>query len=88
MSDQINIIYVEDEPNIAQLLQEGLGLFGMDVDPIFGSAEELLENKDNLVMDKADIFFFDIRLPKMTGLELAGHLREMGEKRPFIVVSA
>jgi FixJ family two-component response regulator len=31
---------------------------------------------------------FDIRLPKMTGVDLAGELRRRGEKRPFVLVSA
>ena len=86
--DTIRIVYVEDEPSIAQLLVSGLGLFGIHVDPIFMSAEELLENMDRLEYQKADMLFFDIRLPKMTGLELAGEIRSRGETRPLVMVSA
>lgn len=85
---QIHIVYVEDEPNIAQLLVSGLGLFGISVHPVFMSAEALLDNMEMPEFEKADLFFFDIRLPKMTGLELAQELRERGEKRPFVLVSA
>ena len=88
MSEAINIVYVEDEPNIAELLSDGLNLFGITVHPIYASAEEMLEQHKSSTLKHADMFFFDIRLPRMTGLELAAHLRQLGEKRPFIMVSA
>lgn len=87
-SQEIRIVYVEDEPSIAQLLVSGLGLFGIHVDPIFMSAEELLENMDQSEYQNADLLFFDIRLPKMTGLDLAAELRSRGETRPLVLVSA
>ena len=85
---QVKLVYVEDEPNIAQLLVSGLGLFGISVRPVFMSAEALLENMDLPEFENADLFFFDIRLPRMTGLDLAKELRQRGEKRPFVLVSA
>lgn len=89
MTETIHVIYVEDEPSIAELLSNGLELFGIKVHPIYTSAEELLENmEDSTEFATADMFVFDIRLPGRTGLELAGELRANGEKRPFIVVSA
>lgn len=86
--DTIRIVYVEDEPSIAQLLVSRLGLFGIHVDPIFMSAEELLENMDRPEYQNADMLFFDIRLPKMTGLDLAREIRSRGETRPLVMVSA
>lgn len=88
MEQEITVAYVEDEPSIAQLLSSGLGLFGIEVFPIYMSAEELLANVDNKEFASADILLFDIRLPKMTGLELAARLREQGEERPLVLVSA
>jgi CheY-like chemotaxis protein len=84
----IQLTYVEDEPNIAQLLVSGLGLFGIVVRPVYMSAEDLLARIDEPVFTEADIFFFDIRLPRMTGVELAEELRRRGETRPFVLVSA
>ena len=78
-SMQVNLVYVEDEPNIAQLLVSGLGLFGISVHPVFMSAEALLENMELPEFENADLFFFDIRLPRMTGLDLAKELRRRGE---------
>lgn len=83
----ITVAYVEDEPAIAELLKSGLGLFGINVNPIYGNAEDAQEQIVSGEV-KADVLVFDIRLPGMTGLELASQLRESGEKRPFLIVSA
>lgn len=88
MTDVIKVVYVEDEPSIARLLSSGLGLFGINVHPIFMSAEDLLAAVDGSEFNSADILMFDIRLPKMTGMDLAGELRKRGETRPFVLVSA
>lgn len=87
-NENIRVAYVEDEPSIAKLLSSGLGLFGIEVNPIFMSAEQLLENLENGGFNGVDMFMFDIRLPRMTGLELAKQLRARGETRPFVLVSA
>jgi DNA-binding response OmpR family regulator len=88
MTEEIKVVYVEDEPSIAKLLSSGLGLFGIRVSPIFMSAEEPLDHVGEESFNEGDILMFDIRLPKMTGVDLAGKLREKGEKRPFVLVSA
>lgn len=86
----IKVLYVEDEPAIAELLRSGLGLFGIHVHPTYSNAEEAFEQIINDVppTDQCDLLIFDIRLPGMTGLELAGALRENGEHRPILIVSA
>ena len=88
MTNPINIVYVEYVPSLARLLFSGLGLSGMKVHPIYMSAEELLQNLDGPDFATADLFIFDIRLPGMTGIELATRLRQKGETRPFLLVSA
>jgi len=65
-----------------------LGLFGIVVHPLFISSEELLENISQPELANVDMLFFDIRLPGMNGMELAQKLRDLGEKRPFVIVSA
>ncbi len=85
---QIRVLYVEDEPNIARLLASGLRLFGIEVKPAFLSAEQLLEQLDSPNFKEASILIFDIRLPGITGLDLAVELRRRGETRPMILVSA
>lgn len=88
MKEDIKVAYVEDEPSIANLLTSGLGLFGITVHPVFMSAEQLLAEVDGDAFNSADILMFDIRLPKMTGVDLASELRNRGENRPFVLVSA
>ncbi len=88
MAKNIQVLYVEDEPTIANLLREALGLFGVKVDPLCGSAEALLARLEDPAVKSAQILFFDIRLPGLTGLELAQKLRASGETRPIVFLSA
>jgi len=85
---KVVVLYLEDEPNLAELLRAGLGMFGMIVNPIYCSAEELLGKTSSVEFIAADIMVLDIRLPGLTGLELAKRLRDQGEKRPIVIVSA
>jgi len=85
---RVVVLYLEDEPNLAELLRAGLGMFGMIVSPIYCSAEELLGKINSTEFTAADIMILDIRLPGLTGLELAKRLRDQGEKRPIVIVSA
>lgn len=87
MSVNIQVAYVEDEPAIAELLKSGLGLFGITVNPIYGNAEDAQHQILSGEVE-AQVLVFDIRLPGMTGLELASSLRDAGETRPFLIVSA
>jgi two-component system response regulator MprA len=86
----IRVVYVEDEPAIAELLRSGLGLFGIEVRPIYGNAEDAFTQLtgDDKEIASTHLFIFDIRLPGMTGMELATRLRESGETRPILIVSA
>ncbi|NDJ35229.1 MAG: response regulator [Chloroflexi bacterium] len=87
----IRVAYVEDEPAIAELLRSGLDLFGMEVNPIYGDGNEAYNaiiGGDPLIAE-CDVLIIDIRLPGgMTGLELGAKLREAGEARPILIVSA
>jgi DNA-binding response OmpR family regulator len=86
----IKVLYVEDEPAIAELLKAGLDLFGIEVSPIYGNAEDAFERitGDEKPIKECNVLVFDIRLPGMTGLELARKLRDAGEQRPILIVSA
>ena len=58
------------------------------MNPIYGTAEEAQEQILSQQVADADVLIFDIRLPGKTGLELAKALRDAGETRPFLIVSA
>jgi len=82
------VIYVDDDPKTAVLLRQALALTGIEVLAICASAEELLAMKDTAMYEEAEAFVIDVRLPIMTGVELAGKLRAEGERRPILAVSA
>ena len=86
----IKVLYVEDEPAIAELLRSGLDLFGIEVSPIYGNAEDAFEKivSGQPPMSECKMLVFDIRLPGMTGMELAEKLRAAKEERPILIVSA
>lgn len=87
---RISVVYVEDEPAIVELLRGGLELFGIDVNPIYGTAEEAYNQivANQYPVSDCQVLIFDIRLPGMTGMELASRLRQAGETRPVLIVSA
>jgi two-component system OmpR family response regulator len=88
MKQSIRVIYVDDDPKTTVLLPQALALAGIEVLAICASAEELLAMKDTEMYEKAEAFVIDVRLPEMTGVELAGKLRAEGERRPILAVSA
>jgi DNA-binding response OmpR family regulator len=83
----MNAIYVEDEPDIAKLVQNGLGTLGISV-AVYPHPEDLLQHIDEPQVSAAELLIIDIRMPGMTGLELAQRLRALGDRRPILMVSA
>jgi DNA-binding response OmpR family regulator len=88
MGELITAIYVEDEPSVLYMMIQVLELAGIQVASTYGSGEELLADTDTPEYEKTDVFIFDVRLPGITGLELAEILRAQGETRPIVAVSA
>jgi DNA-binding response OmpR family regulator len=83
----VNAIYVEDEPDIAKLVQNGLSTLGIFVS-VYAHPEDLLKHIDDPQVSAAELLIIDIRMPGMTGLELAQRLRSAGDQRPILMVSA
>jgi DNA-binding response OmpR family regulator len=83
----VKAIYVEDEPDIASLVRNGLGTLGISV-TVYPHPEDLLEHLDDPLVAEAELLIIDIRMPGMTGLELAQQLRLSGDRRPILMVSA
>ena len=79
-----HILIVEDEPTTSWALAEGLSDDGFTIDT-FRTAEEAL---DFLRAGASDLIITDLRLPGMSGLELARKLRRGPNAQPVIVVSA
>jgi CheY-like chemotaxis protein len=70
-SDDIRVLFVEDDSSIAQMYRLKLELDGYRVD-VAGDGEVALEMARSSL---PDIIFLDIRLPKLDGLEVLQALR-------------
>jgi DNA-binding NtrC family response regulator len=79
-----HILIVEDEPTTSWALAEGLADDGFTIDT-FRSAEEALAW---LADGRCDLVIADLRLPGMSGIELAGKLKRGRSACPVILVSA
>jgi len=84
-SDDIRVLFVEDDPTVAQMYRLKLELDGYQV-VMAKDGEEGLELAARL---RPDLIFLDIRLPKMGGLDLLEQLRRATETRttPVVILS-
>lgn len=73
------ILVVDDEPNMAELLEEDLRRRGYDVDAFTKPEEALAALRER----DYDTLLTDLRMPRMTGLELC---RKAGELKPDVPV--
>ena len=85
MSDEVNVLFIEDDATVAQMYKLKLELDGYHVD-MAKDGEEGLRLAIEL---KPDIIFLDIRLPKMDGLRVLETLRSDDRTRevPVVILS-
>jgi len=81
---QVNLLYVEDDINIRPIFERFLkrkvkNLF------VAGDGLEGYEMYHDL---KPDLILTDIKMPKMTGIEMAKKIRETDKNIPIVVLSA
>jgi DNA-binding response OmpR family regulator len=79
-----HLLIVEDEPATAWALAEGLADDGFTIDT-FPTAEDAWRW---LQRSRSDLVISDLRLPGMSGLELARKLRRGPHAQPVIIVTA
>jgi DNA-binding NtrC family response regulator len=79
-----HILIVEDEPSMSWALAEGLSDDGFTIDT-FRTAEDAWRW---LQKGKSDLIISDLRLPGMTGLDLARKLQRGRHAQPVIIVTA
>lgn len=85
MDDDVNVLFIEDDPAVAEMYKLKLELDGYRV-RVAKSGEEGLEQAKASV---PDIVFLDIRLPKMDGFAVLKRLRADAVTRnmPVIILS-
>jgi CheY-like chemotaxis protein len=85
MDEDVNVLFVEDDPAVAEMYKLKLELDGYRV-RVAKSGEEGLEDAK---ASPPDIIFLDIRLPKMDGFAVLRQLRadEVTKNIPVIILS-
>jgi DNA-binding NtrC family response regulator len=79
-----HILIVDDEPTVSWALSEGLNDDGFTTD-VFRSAEDAWEWLGD---HHSDLVIADLRLPGMTGIELARKLQRTDHRQPVILLTA
>jgi CheY-like chemotaxis protein len=79
-----SILIADDEPSIRELLRDVLEPFGVQV-YLAGTGQEALIMIEEHHLDLA---ILDINMPKLDGLSLLRHLREVGNQIPVVIITA
>ena len=82
-SEPIRILYVEDDPGLARLVQKRLGRVGYEVD-IASDGEDGIKKYE---ADSYDLMFVDQTLPVYDGLEVIRILATRGPLPPTIMIT-
>ena len=80
----MRILVVEDDPNTARFVKQGLAEEGHAVDV----AADGEEGSHLARVNPYDLIILDIQLPKKTGLELSSELRREGVQTPILMLTA
>jgi DNA-binding response OmpR family regulator len=80
----MRVLVVEDEPDIAQFISQGLDEAGYAVDLAKDGAAGL----DYFLAVEYDLILLDIMLPKIDGLQLLNELRHRNIQTPVLVLTA
>jgi len=83
--DRVRVLFVEDDPSVAQMYRLKLELDGYDVE-VASDGEKALEAART---NPPDIVFLDIRLPKLDGFGVLEALRKdpRTERLPVVILS-
>ncbi len=83
--DRVRVLFVEDDPSVAQMYKLKLELDGYEVD-VAPDGEKALELARR---DLPDIIFLDIRLPRLDGFGVLEALRKDAktERLPVVILS-
>ena len=84
-SDEVDVLFIEDDPTVAQMYKLKLELDGYHVTMAKDGEEGLKSATD----EPPDIIFLDIRLPKMDGFAVLEGLRgsERTKNIPVVILS-
>jgi putative nucleotidyltransferase with HDIG domain len=84
MGGDITILYVEDDPKLAEEMQQYLG----KIFPRLCYCPNGLEALERYKKEKFDIIITDIMMPKMTGMELLSEIKRINPAQEMMITSA
>ena len=84
---QARLIVVDDDPDIARAFEIGLLMNGFLVDA-FTDPEEALQNLRSNSKDYYSLMLSDIRMPKMSGIQLARKVKEINPSIKVVLMTA
>jgi DNA-binding response OmpR family regulator len=80
----VRVLVVEDDDEIAQVLQRSLRMEGYDV-KLAGDGVTALDTHRDYA---PDLMILDLGLPRMDGIDVARKLREDGDDTPILILTA
>src|SRR2546427_10936798 len=80
----MRVLIVEDDPELAGLLRDGLR--AQRIDPTLAATFD--EGRERAHGGSFDVIILDVRLPGGTGFELCGELRRGGSSTPVLMPTA
>ena len=83
----IKILVVDDEQDLCEILRFNLRNEGFEV-ATANSAEEALALLSEAKRGEIDLMLLDVMMERMSGYELAQHLRQKGDNTPIIFLTA
>ena len=84
MAEPLNVLVVDDEPKICQLLEQILAARGCRV----RIAHDGLEALHAFQQEPADVVVTDIKMPKLSGVELLRELKHLNPLINVVVITA
>src|SRR5437763_15428045 len=80
----MRVLIVEDDPELAALLRDGLRV--QRIDPTL--ATTFAEGRERAGLSTFDVIILDVRLPGGTGFALCGERRRRGVTTPVLMLTA
>ena len=80
----MRVLIVEDDPELAALLRDGLR--AQRIDPTL--ATTFAAGREQAALTSFDVIILDVRLPDGTGFALCGELRRQGVTTPVLMLTA
>lgn len=79
----IKILVIDDEKDFCSIMQKALTKEGYEVITAYNGLDGIEKAK----IERPDIIFLDIRMPKMNGIEALGHIRKIDKDVVVIILT-